>query len=159
MNSKWATRVIEGLLIGFGAAISFYIFNSMVEATNTLDGAQKRLVNQDKLNKDLGDITLLHTKEIEQVKEELLKQINNTNEKINKLSTELSQNSKTNGTSTPEIDWSKFNLEYKLPTNQGLEIFKIPNINSKFELPDNAEFKINKNIDELINIQKEIPLK
>ncbi|EMR9626693.1 hypothetical protein WKN16_002643 [Vibrio parahaemolyticus] len=68
---KWATRALEGLVIGVGASLAFGIFTEMQLASDRLDAAKSKLNSQDAVNLKLNELIQANAKESQAIRQYL----------------------------------------------------------------------------------------
>lgn len=114
----WAKRIGEGILVGFGAALAFLVFEQLKDATRTLDSATQKIHAQEENNKSLYDEIVTNKKNYQLLKVLNSAELERINTTLDTLAGELEALAKQSASSTrrSNFDWSsvKSNAESQI---------------------------------------------
>lgn len=157
---KWATRTIEGLLIGIGASLAFAIFTEMKTASTRLEHATERLQNQEKLNKEIRNLGETNSKDIQVIRQYLDKKTQDMNLTLELLAKKIETLNQATAKTDPTKKNNKWPLgsDWKAPKLEKTKPIPTVESSTSWPVPNSYYPKQIENIDTLINEQNKIKL-
>lgn len=145
-----AIRIGEGLVIGIGAAMALSGYNALVNATDQLEAARKRLEAQETINERLSAIAGESKRTDEEVRSDLTDLNKSLKAVVSRIEEIESGLTRSGSSDIPDsAEWS----ELKERT-QG-QIYGVPKEQSKV-VPTIERYESLENLDKLIKEQKQI---
>jgi len=158
MNTKWLSRVGEGLLIGFGASLAFGVFTAMSNATSDLKVAEDRMMLQEEINGDFHELIEYGLKENQLIREYVEDELSKLNENADELALRVEEIhkalSRTGGQRTTLEDKSWDQLKSNRESQNKIQTVTPT---TPFPIQDDARLNIIYKLDKSIKTQKAIP--